>query len=187
MSKKNKVQVLDPEDITEEMTDQAMADAILGDPDLETTKMLELAGEEAVDRSISAKAVAAKCGVNAKTFRRFLREYFKEIGRATPGQGGTYAFSSDEAVALTTAFSKWSSPKKSTDDTEELDTEGAADLKAKIEASIAEVLDGDEDFDLDLEAIDGPSDDELETEDDEDEDEDGDTDDSDDVTDEISD
>lgn len=57
---------------------------------------------------MSAKAVAAELGTDAKTFRAFVRRYVERSGGAigvdTPGRGGTYTFDVDAIDVIRDAF-----------------------------------------------------------------------------------
>lgn len=60
------------------------------------------ADEVEAPTTITAKALATDLGVEAKAFRRWLRRYTSN--RA--GKGGRWTFTTEEAEAIKTAYSK---------------------------------------------------------------------------------
>lgn len=103
--------------------------------------------------TLSAKDLAAECGVDAKTVRKFLREHFAATERIDelPGQGGRYAFSKADVKSLAKLFKAQAGNKAE---------RKAEKAKATVEAE--NIDDIDEVEDLDFEELDGPADEELE-------------------------
>lgn len=58
-----------------------------------------------VTTPLSAKEVAAEMSVDARTFRKFLREITPKEDH--PGQGGRWTFTKGEATKLKKQFGKW--------------------------------------------------------------------------------
>lgn len=60
---------------------------------------------------MSAKAVADELGVDAKTFRRFMRKAVTAdggiVGTDTPGSGGRYAIASSDLAIIRKRFDAW--------------------------------------------------------------------------------
>lgn len=62
--------------------------------------------EEPEVETLSAKQAALKLGVDARTFRKFLRSKFGKIG-----QGNRWLIEEDEFEALQEEFTAWHKPK----------------------------------------------------------------------------
>ena len=113
---------------------------------------------ETKTNAFSAKDLATQCGTDAKSVRKFLREFYRSNERADdlPGQGGRYSFTKSEVNQLVKAYKEWASGKAAK-------KAAAADTpaKSKKEQEIEDLTDEElEDFDVD--EIDAePSDDDI--------------------------
>jgi hypothetical protein len=105
--------------------------------------------------NLSAKDLATQCDTDPKTLRKFLREHLRAQEVETPGQGGRYNFTPKEGKALAKAFKAWAGGK-----TERAATKAAS--KVEAEELIDEVDEIEDIEDIDLDAVDDPSEDELE-------------------------
>ena len=63
---------------------------------------------------MDAKAMAALCETDAKTFRRFVRSHLRAIGAETAGKGGRYVFDEGDADAIIARFDAWRKGSKVT-------------------------------------------------------------------------
>lgn len=107
-------------------------------------------------QTFSAKEAAIECGTDARTLRKFLREFLPQ--EEQPGQGGRYSFTKGEITKFKKAFSTWSAKGKAATADAPPAKKGK---KAKAEAPPVEELTEDEL--IDLADLDDPDDDELET------------------------
>src|SRR4051794_35809584 len=91
---------------------------------------------------LSVKEVAGICGTDARTLRKFLREYL--LKEEQPGQGGRYSFTKGEANTLRKAFDKWAkegvAKKQAAAEPETTKAKGKKG-KAAPEAAAPEVVD----------------------------------------------
>jgi deoxyribodipyrimidine photolyase-like uncharacterized protein len=100
---------------------------------------------------LNTKQVAAACGTDPKTLRRFLRAVVRKrggtVGEDTPGQGGRYSFDEDEVPSIKEGFEAWLAAKaeKAT---------AVEEAEEEILADGADALDEDDESDEDLELAD---------------------------------
>lgn len=118
----------------------------------------------ATAEKLSAKQAAIQLNTDARTLRKFLRasDEFDAVG-----QGNRYEFDSKEMKKLKKSFAAWSGKKTKTEkrapepETEDIVDETTGDLVEDDNSEPAEV-EWTDDADADLEAIEGPDDEELE-------------------------
>lgn len=119
--------------------------------------------------TLSAKEVARDLGTDARTFRKFLREVTPK--EEQPGQGGRWTFTSKDVAKLKKQFGQWSDQaartkaakevkdKEKDDDAKKPSSPTKGKKRAKLEEA-EEIPSGDEPLDLD--DLDGPTEEELE-------------------------
>lgn len=130
--------------------------------------------------TFSAKDLAAECGTDGRTIRKFLRNYLPAEDQ--PGQGGRYAFTKGEVNKIAKAFKASTKITSTDDDTDDTPTPAPKAKKGKGKKKDKDALPNpdvggrasadrlpDEDV-LDLDALDDPSLDDIEAELDDDED-----------------
>ncbi len=96
--------------------------------------------------TLSAKQAARELGIDARTFRKFMRATTPK--EEQPGQGNRYAIDASDIKALKKAYSEWTKPKQ----TEVPTPKKSKKSKAKtieVEEGDDEDLILDEDIDLD--------------------------------------
>lgn len=115
--------------------------------------------------TFSAKDLATECGTDGRTIRKFLRSHLPAEDQ--PGQGGRYAFTKGEMKKLKTAFEASTKTKSTEDDAGDKPKAKSTKKKSK-KAPVPDFEIGgngdrepDEDV-LDAEAIDDPSDEDIE-------------------------
>lgn len=108
---------------------------------------------------LSAKEAARELGTDARTLRKFIRSA-KDLPIEPVGQGARYEFTTKEVKQLKKAFVAWSNgstPKAKINNTK-LTKKQTEDLEAVEQGEMDEMADAAE---IDLEDLEGPSDDEL--------------------------
>lgn len=124
---------------------------------------------------LSAKEAAIQLGTNARTLRKFLRSKQSPIDPV--GQGNRYEFDSADMKKMKKSFVAWSNGSKpkvvdakkhapNTPDGGYIDDTIAAEVASieeqdRIDRTTEEVDLGDDDEPIDLEALDGPDEDDL--------------------------
>jgi transposase len=113
--------------------------------------------------TMSAKEVAREFGVDARTFRKFMRAVLPKEDQ--PGQGNRYQIETKQLKKLRKLFDEWHSPKpsKAAENGEAPAKPKKSKKKKSKEPEVADLTEeaSDEVID-DLDLLDGPIDDELE-------------------------
>lgn len=109
--------------------------------------------------TLSAKEAARELGIDARTFRKFMRAILDKEDQ--PGQGNRYHIEAKQIKKLKKQYAEWQSPRPKA---EEANGDGG---KPKAKKNKTPKVDPDEaiemvtDDDLTLEDLEGPSDEEL--------------------------
>lgn len=104
---------------------------------------------ETKTNAFSAKDLATECGTDAKSVRKFLREFYRSNERADdlPGQGGRYTFTKKEINSLVKAYKEWATGKAA-----KKAASAEKPARSKKEQEIEDLTDEEvEDFDVDEE------------------------------------
>lgn len=101
-------------------------------------------------KTVTPKELAQELGTDAKSLRKFLREFFKDHELDTPGQGGRYAITGKQAQQIRKAFNtKPARPKApEVDETEEVE-----DIADEVD-EVDDTTDEDVEFEDDDELVD---------------------------------
>lgn len=118
-------------------------------------------------QTFSAKEVAQECGTDARTLRKFLREFLP--AEEQPGQGGRYSFTKGEVTKIKKGFGDWGKKAAAKAATADAPAAKKGKKSKKDEAPPVEELDAAEL--IDLEDLD-PDVEDIEAGEDEDPDED---------------